>query len=168
MAMGLGMQHCRHRPNKVRKNDKLGLTMTFCMERSFFYIDSYRQNFKKSSCLKLEGSGFWYLVCSFILWTYQDCSNYSPAVKKWPYHRGHLSFIGKTLQMSSKKTTGPVKAKFHMEPKWIGGTKVCLLHLSHRTNMAIMPNYYGKTLLLWSQRAIRPGVLYAALGTRAQ
>ena len=31
-----------------------------------FYIDS---DGEKSSCVKLEGLGLWYFVCSFIEWT---------------------------------------------------------------------------------------------------
>ena len=40
---------------------------------------------------------------------------------------------------------GPIKAKFHIEPQWVGGTKVCLPHLGHMTKMAAMP-IYGKNL----------------------
>ena len=29
------------------------------------------------------------------------------------------------------KTSWPIKAKFHVEPPWIGGTKVYLWHLGH-------------------------------------
>ena len=36
------------------------------MEMSMFYIDSYRQNFYKSSCVKLEAQAFdiWYVASS--------------------------------------------------------------------------------------------------------
>ena len=34
MAFGLGMQHLGHGPKEVGKNDNLGLTLTFFMERS--------------------------------------------------------------------------------------------------------------------------------------
>ena len=40
-------------------------------------------------------------------------------------------------------TTGPNKAKFHMEPQLVGGTNVCLPHLGHMTKMAAM-SIYGK------------------------
>ena len=39
---------------------------------------------KKSSCLKLQGLGLWYLVSS--IW--QGCSNYAPGVKRGPAHGG--------------------------------------------------------------------------------
>ena len=32
------------------------------------------------------------------------------------------------------KTAWPIKAKFHMEPQWDGGTKVCLRGLGHGKN----------------------------------
>ena len=41
------------------------------------------------------------------------------------------------------KTTGPVIAKFYVEPLWVGGTKVCSRHLGHLTKMAAKP-IYGK------------------------
>ena len=45
----------------------------------------------------------------------------------------------------SSETTGPVKVKFHMEPPWDGGTKVCSTGPGHMTKMAAMP-IYGKNL----------------------
>ena len=42
------------------------------------------------------------------------------------------------------ETTGSVKTKFHMEPPWTGGTKVCLPHLGHMTKMAATPIYEKK------------------------
>ena len=41
------------------------------------------------------------------------------------------------------KAAGPVEAKFHVEPPWVGGTKVCSGHLGHMTKMAATP-IYGK------------------------
>ena len=55
----------------------------------------------------------------------------------------------------SSKTTGPIKAKFHVEPPWDGGTKVCSNGPGHMTKMAVMP-IYGKNLknlLLRNQKA---------------
>ena len=45
----------------------------------------------------------------------------------------------------SSETTGPIAAKFHMEPPWDGGTKVCSNGPGHMTKMAAMP-IYGKKL----------------------
>ena len=38
-------------------------------------------------------------------------------------------------------TIGPIEAKFHMEPPWDGGTKVCSTGPGHMTKMAAMPLY---------------------------
>ena len=43
------------------------------------------------------------------------------------------------------ETAGPIKAKFYVEPPWVGGTKFCSRHLGHMTKMASMP-IYGKNL----------------------
>ena len=41
------------------------------------------------------------------------------------------------------KTAWPIKAKFYVEPPWVGGKKVCSRHLGHMTMMAATP-IYGK------------------------
>ena len=41
------------------------------------------------------------------------------------------------------ETTCPIKAKFYVEPPWVGGTKFCPRHLGHVTKMAATP-IYGK------------------------
>ena len=41
------------------------------------------------------------------------------------------------------ETAWPIKAKFYVEPPWVGGTKVCSRHLGHMTKMAATP-IYGK------------------------
>ena len=43
------------------------------------------------------------------------------------------------------ETTGPIEAKFHVEPPWDGGMKVYSNGLGHMTKMAAMP-IYGKNL----------------------
>ena len=45
----------------------------------------------------------------------------------------------------SSEATGPIEAKFHMEPPWDGGTKVCPNGLGHVANMVAM-TIYGKNL----------------------
>ena len=45
----------------------------------------------------------------------------------------------------SSETTGPIEAKFHMEPPWDGGTNICSNGPGHMTKMAAMP-IYGKNL----------------------
>ena len=45
----------------------------------------------------------------------------------------------------SSETTEPIEAKFHMEPAFDRGTKVCSNGPGHMTKMAAMP-IYGKNL----------------------
>ena len=45
----------------------------------------------------------------------------------------------------SSETTGQIEAKFHMEPPWDEGTKVCSNGPGHMIKMAAMP-IYGKNL----------------------
>ena len=42
------------------------------------------------------------------------------------------------------KTHWPIDVKFHLEPQWDGGMKVCLLGLGHMTETAAMPIYDKK------------------------
>ena len=55
----------------------------------------------------------------------------------------------------SSETTGSIKAKFHVESPWDGGTKVCSNGPGHMTKMAAVPKYGKnfKNLLLRNQRA---------------
>ena len=50
-----------------------------------------------------------------------------------------------TFSNITSETTGPIEAKFHMEPPWDGGMKVCSNDQGQRTKMADMP-IYGKNL----------------------
>ena len=43
------------------------------------------------------------------------------------------------------RTAWPIKAKFHIEPHWDGGTKICSRGLGHMTKMAAMPIYGQKS-----------------------
>ena len=45
----------------------------------------------------------------------------------------------------SLETSRPIEAKFHVEPPWDRGMKVCSNGLCHNTSMAAMP-IYGKNL----------------------
>ena len=45
----------------------------------------------------------------------------------------------------SSETTEPIEAKFHAEPPWDGGTKVCSNGPGHMTKIAATP-IYGKNL----------------------
>ena len=39
------------------------------------------------------------------------------------------------------ETAWPIKAKFYVEPPWVGGMKGCTWHLGHITKMATTPIY---------------------------
>ena len=73
------------------------------------------------------------LVCSFILWTSTKIVQIIALGLKIIPPQGSL-VKGKLLS----KTTGPIKAKFHTDFQWIGGTDICLRHLGHMTKLAAM------------------------------
>ena len=56
-----------------------------------------------------------------------------------------LSIRSKCSKMFFSKTARPIKAKFYVEPPWVGGTKVCSWHLGHMTRWPPYP-YMVKTL----------------------
>ena len=60
------------------------------------------------------------------------------------------------------ETAWPIKAKFYVEPPWVGGTKFCSRHLGHMTKMAAMP-IYGKnpSKIFFSRTA---GPIFTKLG----
>ena len=72
-----------------------------------------------------------------------------PKTHWWAYRIGRppLSVIchPHSLNIFSSETAGPVKVKFHIEPPWDGGKKVCSTGLGHMTKLAAMP-IYGKNL----------------------
>ena len=49
-----------------------------------------------------------------------------------------------------------MKAKFYVEPPWVGGTIVCSRHLGHMTKMAAMPIYGKIPLKIFFSRTGRP------------
>ena len=73
------------------------------------------------------------------------------------------------------ETAWPIKAKFYVEPPWVGGTKVCSPHLSHMTKMAATPIYGKNPSKIFFSRTGRPiftkldfhETWYVALGTPA-
>ena len=50
-----------------------------------------------------------------------------------------------TFSSIFSETSGSIEAKFHMEPPWDWGTKVCSNGPGHMIEMAAMP-IYGKNL----------------------
>ena len=65
----------------------------------------------------------------------------------------------------SSITTKSIAAKFHVEPSWHGGTKICSNGPGHMTKMAAMP-IYGQNFFLWNQKVDDLESLNAASGTR--
>ena len=57
----------------------------------------------------------------------------------------YICVVSTFSNIFSSETTGPIEAKFHMEPPWDRGTKVCSNGPGHMTKMATMP-IYGKNL----------------------
>ena len=49
----------------------------------------------------------------------------------------------------SSKATGPIVTKFHIEPPWAEGGKVCSNNPGHMINMAAMPSHGKKPLQIF-------------------
>ena len=60
--------------------------------------------------------------------------------------RRRMSCVFHNIQRLFSKTALPIKAKFYVDPPWVGGTVVCSRHLGHMTKMAAKP-IYGKNPL---------------------
>ena len=64
----------------------------------------------------------------------------------YPWSGVRRPSVGVCSQCSNiffSETARPIKAKFYVEPPWVGGTIFCLRHLGHMTKMAATP-IYGK------------------------
>ena len=60
------------------------------------------------------------------------------------------------------ETPGLIKAKFYVEPPWVGGTIFCSRHLGHMTKMAATPIYGKNPLKIFFSRTSRP--IFTKLG----
>ena len=94
----------------------------------------------------------------------------SPEPKAYTHASGvrrclHLSVRQQCSNSLSSETTLPIKAKFHVEPPWEGGTKDYINGSGHMANMAAMP-IYGKNLLQ-NQKSYDLETWHAASGTQA-
>ena len=49
------------------------------------------------------------------------------------------------------ETAWPIKAKFYVEPPWVGGTKFCSRLVGHMTKMAAMPIYGNNPSKIFSR-----------------
>ena len=62
----------------------------------------------------------------------------------------------------SSETAGPIKAKFYVEPPWVGGTKVYINGPGHMTKMAATPIYGKNPSKIFFSRTGRP--IFTKLG----
>ena len=62
----------------------------------------------------------------------------------------------------SSETAGPIKAKFYVEPPWVGGTKVYINGPGHMTKMAATPIYGKNPSKIFSSRT--GGPIFTKLG----
>ena len=62
------------------------------------------------------------------------------------------------------ETAWPIKAKFYVEPPWVGGTKFCSRHLGHMTKMAAMPIYGKNPSKIFFSRTRFPRNLVCSIG----
>ena len=76
--------------------------------------------------------------------------------------------MSKFSNIFSSENTWPIETKFHMEPPWDGGTKICSNGPGHMTKMAAMPIYGKKKKnLLQNQKAYDLETWYIASVARA-
>ena len=61
------------------------------------------------------------------------------------------------------KTAWPIKAKFHMEPQWDGGRKVCSRGLGHMTKMSPTPIYGKNPSKIFFSRTKGPVTLWLGM-----
>ena len=86
------------------------------------------------------------LIGELIVYT---CSGVHPSVRR----RRASSTISNIF---FSETACPIKAKFYVEPPWVGGTKFCMRHLGHMTKMATTPIYGKKPSKILFSRTSRP------------
>ena len=75
------------------------------------------------------------------------------------------SYVVRRPQYSNiffSETAWLIKAKFNVEPPWVGGTKFCLRHLGHMTKMAATPIYGKNPSKIFFSRTRRP--IFTKLG----
>ena len=64
-------------------------------------------------------------------------------VYPWIWRTSSVRLRPQCSNIFFSETAWPIKAKFYVEPPWVGGTKFCSRHLGHMTKMAATP-IYGK------------------------
>ena len=115
-------------------NDDPGLTLTYFTARSkfvpfaFVWEEGKTMDFSETI-----------VVCDIKV---DKCSQLNEYMKLYEYQRSRSS-SSRSLRVNifSSITTRPIEAKFHVEPPWDGGTKICSNDPGHMTKMAAMPIY---------------------------
>ena len=75
----------------------------------------------------------------------QEADRYTYCLLAHLSHKG-LGLVACCPHSSNiSETTGPIKAKFHVQPPWDGGMKVCSTSSGYVTKMAAL-SVFGKTL----------------------
>ena len=74
-----------------------------------------------------------------------------------------MSVVRPLFSKIFSKTAGPNKAKFHVEPPWVGRTKVCSGHLGHMTKMAATPIYGKNPSKIFFSRTKGPMTLWLCM-----
>ena len=86
-------------------------------------------------------------------------------VYQWSDVRPSWSVVVVRSQCSNiifSETAWPIKAKFYVEPPWVGGTIFCSRHLDHMTKMASTPIYGQNPSKIFFSRA--GGPIFTKLG----
>ena len=102
----------------------------------------------------------WALTGPLVLWF----SSPEPKAHWWAYSipmlwRPSSSTISNIFFF---ETAGPIKAKFYVEPPWVGGAIFCSQHLGHMTKMAATPIYGKNPSKVFFSRTGRP--IFTKLG----
>ena len=142
MTLKVCMQHWVLKYYQVCSTDDPGLTLTYFTARP--NLVPYAFVWKKVKTMDFSETIVVYDI------TVGRCSQLNEYMKLYEYQRSR-SFIDLGPNLSDSIflnfvvsiTTGPIEAKCHVEPPWVGGTKVCSNGPGHMTKTATMP-IYGK------------------------
>ena len=114
------------------------------MSMRFFFSFSwlYLANIQVSVCRTIGPLGFWFLSSPEPLGSQGELivyqSSQRPSVRRRP-----SAVRSQCSKIFFSETALPIKAKYYVEPPWVGETIFCSRHLGHMTKMAATP-LYGK------------------------
>ena len=102
-----------------------------------------------------------------LIWRYAFLAHLSLKAHWWAYSIAMVHCPSSVRPPFSKiffsETTWPIKAKFHVEPPWVGGMKVCSRGLGHMTKMAATPTYSKNPLNIFFSRTKGPMTLWLGM-----